>query len=76
MPFTVEEIVGEARSWPAEKIGELVGLLTEELQSIDGQIESHWKAEIDGRMDEIQSGKVRPLPLEESLARLRKIAGV
>ena len=40
MPITVEQIVEEARHWPPEKVGELVGRLTEDLHSSDPQIGS------------------------------------
>jgi putative addiction module component (TIGR02574 family) len=35
-----------------------------------------WKIETDRRIAEIESGKVKGVPLEESLARARKIAGL
>jgi putative addiction module component (TIGR02574 family) len=35
-----------------------------------------WKTETDRRIAEIESGKVKGVPLEESLARARKIAGL
>lgn len=43
---------------------------------VDAEVESAWKKEIDRRIDEIRSGKVQGVPLEESLARARKIAGL
>jgi putative addiction module component (TIGR02574 family) len=35
-----------------------------------------WKTETDRRIAEIESGKVQGVPLEDSLARARKIAGL
>jgi putative addiction module component (TIGR02574 family) len=35
-----------------------------------------WKTETDRRISEIESGKVEGVPLEESLARARQIAGL
>ena len=76
MPMTLDQIVEETRHWPPEKVGELVGRLTEDLHNSDPEIEAAWKSEIDRRIAEIESGRVRGVPLEESLARARKIAGL
>jgi putative addiction module component (TIGR02574 family) len=75
MPLTMEQIIEEARHWPPEKVGELVGRLTEDLHAGDPETEGDWKAEIDRRIREIQSGKVKGVPGEEVSARVRKIVG-
>jgi len=75
VPLTLEQIVEETRHWPPEKVGELVGRLTEDLHSSDPETEAAWKAEIDRRIEEIQSGKVQGIPGEEVSARIRKIVG-
>ena len=38
-------------------------------------IEGAWKTEVDRRIAEIQAGKVRGIPADESLARIRKLIG-
>jgi putative addiction module component (TIGR02574 family) len=76
MPMTLDEIVEETKHWPPEQVGELVGRLTDDLHNSDPEIEAAWKTEIDRRIAEIESGKVKGVPLEESLARARKIAGL
>jgi putative addiction module component (TIGR02574 family) len=43
---------------------------------IEPSVAESWKAETDRRIAEIESGKVKGVPLEESLARARKIAGL
>ena len=73
MPITLDEIVEETRNWPPERVGELVGRLTEDLHTSDPEIEAAWKAEIDRRIEEIQSGRVQAIPAEEVSARIRKI---
>jgi putative addiction module component (TIGR02574 family) len=73
MPITLDEIVEETRHWPPERVGELVGRQTEDLHPRDPEIEATWKTEIDRRIEEIQSGKVKGVPLEKSLAHARKI---
>jgi putative addiction module component (TIGR02574 family) len=72
MPITLDEIVEETRHWPPERVGELVGRLTEDLHTSDPEIEAAWKTEIDRRIEEIQSGKVKGIPAEKVLARIRK----
>ena len=73
MPMTLDEIVEETRHWPPERVGELVGRLTEDLHTSDPETEAAWKTEIDRRIEEIQSGKVNGIPAEEVSARIRKI---
>jgi putative addiction module component (TIGR02574 family) len=75
MPMTLDEIVEETRNWPPERVGELVGRLTEDLHTSDPEIEAAWKTEIDRRIEEIQSGKVKGIPAEKVLARIRKTLG-
>jgi putative addiction module component (TIGR02574 family) len=76
MPITLDEIVEETRHWPPERVGELVDRLTEDLHTSAPEIEAAWKSEIGRRIAEIESGKVKGVPLEESLVRARKIAGL
>jgi putative addiction module component (TIGR02574 family) len=75
MPLTVEQIIEEARHWPPEKVGELVGRLTESLHTLDPETEAAWKNVVDRRIREIQSGKVQGVPGDEVSARVRKIVG-
>ncbi len=75
VPLTLEQIVEETRHWPPEKVGELVGRLTEDLHASDPETEAAWKAEIDRRIEEIQNGNVQGIPGEEVSARIRKIIG-
>jgi putative addiction module component (TIGR02574 family) len=73
MPLTLDEIVQETRNWPPERVGELVGRLTEDLHASDPKIEAAWKKEIDRRVEEIQSGKVKGVPPKVVSARIQKI---
>ena len=75
MPITLDQIVEETRHWPPEQVGELVGRLTEDLHAGDPETEAAWKTEIDRRVEEIQSGKVKGVPAAEVSARIRKILG-
>ena len=73
MPMTLEQIVEETRQWPPEKVGELVGRLTEDMHANDPETEAAWKTEIHRRIEEIQSGQVHGLPAEEVFAKAKRI---
>lgn len=73
MPITIDEIVEETKHWPPERVGELVDRLTEDLLASDPGIEAAWKTEIDRRIEEIESGKVKGVSAEEVSARIQKI---
>ena len=76
VPMTLEQIVEETRQWPPEKLGELVGRLSKDLHASDPEVEAAWTGEIGRRVEEIQSSQVQGIPIETSLARIRKIAGL
>ena len=59
MPITFDQIIEEVRQWPPERVGELVGRLTDDLHASDPETEAAWKAEINRRVEEIQTGKVQ-----------------
>jgi hypothetical protein len=73
MAMTVEQIFEETRQWPAEKITQLVGLLSSDLHTSDPEIEADWRSVTEQRLEEIRSGKVREIPGEEVAAKIRKI---
>lgn len=75
MPMTLEQIVEEARRWPPEKVGELVGRLTEDLRASDPAIDEPWKQEVRRRLAEIENGTVPPADGETVSARIRQIMG-
>lgn len=77
MPITLEQIVEETRHLPADVVAELVDrILLERHGGIEPEIEAAWKSEIDRRIEEIKAGSVQGIPLDQSLARIRKIAGL
>lgn len=75
VPLTLDQIIEEARHWPPEKVGELVSRLTEDLHASDPETQAAWKTEVDRRVQEIQTGKIKGIPGEEVSARIRKIIG-
>lgn len=77
MPISLDQIVEETREMPAEVVAELVDrIMMARHGGVEPSVEAAWKTEIDRRISEIETGKVNGVPLEESLARARKIAGL
>ena len=77
MPMTLDQIVEETSQLPADVVAELVDrILLARHGGIEPAIEAAWKTEIGRRIAEIEEGKVQGIPVEESLARIRKIAGL
>jgi len=77
MPITLDQIVEVTRELPRETVDELIDrILTARHGGIDPSVATAWKSEIDRRIAEIETGKVKGVNLEESLARARKIAGL
>lgn len=73
----LEQIVEETRQLPADVVAELVDrILLERHGGIEAEIEAAWKNEIDRRIEEIEAGNVEGIPVDESLARIRKLAGL
>ena len=62
MPITLDQIVDET--------------LLARHGGVEPRVESAWKTEIDRRIAEIEAGETRGIPVEESLDRIRQIAGL
>jgi len=77
MPVSIEQIVEETHEMPGEAVAELIDrILAARRGDIEPSVAASWKAETGRRIAEIESGSVKGVPLEESLARARKIAGL
>jgi putative addiction module component (TIGR02574 family) len=75
MPITLDEIVEETRHMPPDVVTELVDrILVARHGGTEPGVAAAWKKEIGKRIEDIETGKVKGIPLEESLARIRKIA--
>ena len=73
----MDQIVEETRQLPSDVVAELVDrILVAQHGGIEPDIEAAWKNEVGRRIAEIEEGKMEGIPLEESLARIRKIAGL
>ena len=77
MPITLDQIVEEARELPPETVSELIDrILMVRHGGVEPSVAAAWKSEIDRRIAELESGKVKSVPLEESLARARNFLSV
>ncbi len=77
MPMTLDQIVEETRQLPSDVLAELSDrILAARHGGIEPDVEAAWKTEVGRRIEEIETGKVEGIPLEVSLARMRKIAGL
>ena len=77
MPITLDQIVEETREMPGEVVAQLIDrIMVARHGGVEPAVATAWKIETDRRIAEIEAGKVEGVPLEESLARARKIAGL
>jgi hypothetical protein len=77
MPMTLDHIVEETRELPSETVAELVDrIMVVRHGGIEPSVAASWKSETDWRIAQISAGNVNGVPLEESLAHARKIAGL
>ncbi|MEO7299999.1 MAG: addiction module protein [Verrucomicrobiota bacterium] len=71
--MTVEQIAEEALGLPSEARALLADRLVESLDPAeDGHIRKLWAAEALRRRDDVRSGRVKTIPGDEALARVRR----
>jgi len=76
VPITLEQIVEETRELPTDVVAELVDrIMLARHGGIEPGIQKAWKNEIEKRIAEIDAGAVEGIPVEDALARVRKLAG-
>jgi putative addiction module component (TIGR02574 family) len=74
MPITLDQIVEETREMPTEVVAELVDrIMVARHGGIETSVAESWKTEIDRRIAEIESGKVKGVSPKEVSARIKKI---
>jgi putative addiction module component (TIGR02574 family) len=77
MPISLDQIVEETRQLPADVVAKLVDrILVARHGGIEPAVEAAWQAEIERRVAQIEAGTAQGIPVEDSLARIRKIAGL
>jgi len=76
MSLSVEQIAEEALALPGEARVRLADRLVESLDPADDEkIHKLWATEALRRRDEVRSGRVKTIPADEALARVRKAVG-
>jgi putative addiction module component (TIGR02574 family) len=72
MSRTYEEILEEAMGLPIEERSHLAEDLLDSLRTDEErEIEKEWIAVAERRLAEVEAGLVKPIPVEESIARAR-----
>ena len=77
MPMTLKELYAETRQLPREQAAELMDLLLiDTFGEPDPDVDEAWGREIDRRLSEWESGKVKSIPGEQVMDEIRKIVGL
>jgi putative addiction module component (TIGR02574 family) len=71
MPSTAE-IIHEAESLPVEERTVVIDSLLRSLNPPDPEIDRKWAAVAKRRLDDLRSGRVKPVPGEEVFAKIRQ----
>jgi len=71
MPGTAE-IIHEAESLPVEERTVVVDSLLRSLNPPDPEIDRKWAAVAKRRLEELRSGRIKPVPGEEVFAKIRQ----
>lgn len=69
-------MVAEAAQWPEETVAEFVDrVMLAKHGGMEPKAEASWRSEIRRRLEDLESGRVKGVPLEETLAKARAILG-
>ena len=75
MNATLEQVAKEAKSLSLADRSELTRILIESLDAAPAEdlmeVEQAWQMEVERRVEEIKSGRVKTIPAEEVFANLR-----
>ena len=72
MSMTVEQVAEEALALPSEARALLADRLVESLDPAeDGFIRQLWAAEARRRLEDVRSGRIKTIPVDEVLAQVR-----
>ena len=73
MRTSVEQLAKQAMALPTESRARLADLLVESLDAAElGRIDRLWIAEAKRRRDEVRAGRVKTIPGEEALRKVRR----
>ena len=76
MQLSADQIVEETSDWPEDAVADLVDrILRAKYGEVDPTVDNAWQDETRRRIADMESGRVQGVPLEETLAKARKITG-
>jgi Putative addiction module component len=76
MQLSADQIVEETSDWPEDAVADLVDrILRAKYGEADPSVDMAWQEERRRRIADMESGRVQGIPLEETLAKARKITG-
>jgi putative addiction module component (TIGR02574 family) len=75
MQLSADQLVEETSDWPVDAVADLVDRILRKCGEVDPLVDKAWHQEIGRRIADLESGKVQGIPLEETLAKARKITG-
>lgn len=75
MAVTTSDIFSIADTLPIDMKIELVDRLLESISPTQDEIDELWKIEVERRIDEVETGKVRTIPGDKVFAKIRERFG-
>ncbi len=75
MTASTADLVSIADSLPIDLKIELIDKLLESISPSQSEIDELWKVEVERRIDEVESGKVKTIPGGEVFAKIRERFG-
>ena len=69
------DIIEVAESLPIDLKLELIDRLLESISPTSREVEEAWKVEAERRIEEVRSGKVKPIPVKEVFAEIERDFG-
>lgn len=77
MSLSVDQVIKETSHWSADQVDALVERLTlSHYRLPDPAVDKAWADELKRRIEDIESGREKGIPGEETMARVRKIVGL
>jgi hypothetical protein len=74
--MTIDKIVEETSQWPADVVADLVDrILLAKHGGVAPGADAAWKTAAQRRLKEMESGEVKGIPLEDTLAKARRMIG-
>ena len=74
MQLSADQIVEETSDWPEDAVADLVDrILRAKYREVDPSVDKAWQDETLRRIADMESGRVQGIPLDETLAKARKI---